>query len=72
MDCGSIHRLKGTFENSPAFQRRVGMITLFSPEGTTESVQFSRPFGTNALGTGNPALKRRAIAGCPFGTIAKI
>ena len=29
---------------------------------------FSRPFGTRILPTLCPALKRRAIIGCPFGT----
>jgi hypothetical protein len=32
----------------------------------TES--FSRPFGTRPLVAMFPALKRRAIVGCPFGT----
>jgi hypothetical protein len=31
-------------------------------------LQFNRPFGTYALGTTFPALKRRAIVGSPSGT----
>ena len=38
-----------------------------SPEGTAESVQLSRPFGTYASRTSNPALKRRAIVVYPSG-----
>jgi hypothetical protein len=43
------------------------------PKGRLRRVLvFSRPFGTDWLYcTGHPALKRRAILGCPFGTEAK-
>src|SRR5262245_52536993 len=63
----SVHP-EGMFENSPAFQRwESGPKQEPSPEGTVESL-FSRPFGTDASANLNPALKRRAIPICPFGT----
>jgi hypothetical protein len=36
--CSSFSRAGGTFENSPAFQFRVGVTKMLSPEGTAESV----------------------------------
>ena len=66
-------------ENSPAFQCRVLFEKNFSPTGTMEGRTkpgpgqiprrwFSRPAGTDVRGAAFPALKRRAIVGCPFGT----
>src|SRR5208283_1834752 len=55
-----------------------GQQTVLSPEGTVESSaprspnsqsQFSRPFGTTGFDYSNPALKRRAIASRPSGTL---
>ena len=41
---------------------------LTSPEGWGKGLDLSRPFGTRDLLASNPALKRRAILDCPFGT----
>ena len=52
----------GTFENSPAFQRRGMYKRRPSPEGTAEiNRRLSRPFGTYSTTHPHPALKRRAI-----------
>src|SRR5213076_561864 len=58
----------GMLENSPAFQRRDSGQRETSPGGTVEKERVSRLFGTCPVGYGNPALKRRAIIVCPFGT----
>ena len=59
-------------ENSPALQRRVSRSAMTSPEGTAErcrgGVGSVVPPGLFAMMTPNPALKRRAIVGCPSGT----
>ena len=55
-------------ENSPAFQRRDSGESPSSPEGTAEIDCLSRPSGTHPALPSNPALKRRAIFGCPSGT----
>src|SRR5436190_359826 len=40
-----------------------------SPEGTADTTEFSRPFGTQCSShNGLPTLKRWAIIGCPSGT----
>jgi len=60
---------EGTFENSPAFQRREVVDYRTSPAGTTESAMLlNRPFGTRALPILYPALKCRAIVKGSFGT----
>ncbi len=61
------HHPEGMAENSPAFQRRDRHDQAWSPEGTTEIGRLSRPFGTYPSPDANPALKRRAIFGCPSG-----
>ena len=62
---------KGHPENSPAFQRWVQGQAEPRPEGTAELVPpilpVSRPFGTNSIDHGLPALKRRAIFDHPSG-----
>src|SRR5439155_18014149 len=58
----------GMAENSPAFQRRDKGERASSPEGTVEMIRLSRPFGTYASRTSDPALKRRATVVCPSGT----
>lgn len=62
----------GTFDNSPAFQRRDRAVVRTSPAGTTDkggnNQVFIRPFGTMPPGRLNPALKRRAMVRSPFGT----
>ena len=60
----------GTFENSPAFQRRVRSDRWLSPEGTAELVVLSRPFGTWHAQATSPALKRWAILSHPSGMTA--
>jgi hypothetical protein len=48
------------------------MMRNLSPKGTTESgvgARFSRAFGTTVVIDVNPALKHRAISGCPSGTL---
>jgi len=59
------------FENSPAFQRRDNCAAVARPEGTAEMDQVSRPFGTCSSRILNPALKCRAIAVCPSGTVGR-
>ncbi len=73
---------KGLCENSPAFQRREKVPEISSPAGTVEtsrnatqlifvelkSGSVSRPCGTCCNSNPIPALKRRAIVGCPSGT----
>ena len=55
-------------ENSPAFQRRVQVQGDTSPEGTAEPSSLNRP-GRDSFRVGAiPALKRRAMVGCPCGT----
>ena len=61
---------EGTFDNSPAFQRWDRPAGRPSPEGTAEfatSVS-AVPSGLGRLRRPNPALKRWAIIGSPFGT----
>ena len=58
---------EGTTENSPAFQRWVWGGGENSPEGTAETVDFSRPFGTYFQRISIPALKRWAILKHPSG-----
>ena len=65
---------EGHHENSPAFQRWVDVNKFSSPEGTAEisavnSISRSAVPSELALRLAtNPALKRWAIIGCPFGT----
>src|SRR5262245_53297483 len=63
------HHPVGMVENSPAFQRRDEGEKPSSPEGAAEEVRVSRPFGTGAVRSSNPALKRRAILVCPSGKL---
>ena len=60
----------GAPENSPAFQRRVSEPKETSvPKGRLRATSIlSRPFGTRVSVLASPALKRRAISGCPSGT----
>jgi len=65
--------LEGHSENSPAFQRRVVRFKNHRvPEGRKKirfkSWIFCRFSGTCLYCRLNPALKRRAIVGCPSGT----
>src|SRR5207249_1202899 len=57
----------GIDENSPAFQRRDTGGRAPSPVGTAEIDCVNRPYRTYPSPTSNPALKRRAIIGCPSG-----
>ena len=57
-------------ENSPAFQGRDSRERGSSPAGTAEIARLSRPSGTYRTRFTDPALKRRAIVACPFGTEA--
>jgi len=64
---------EGHSENSPACQRRVARFKSHRvPEGRKrigfKSWIFCRPSGTCLYSRLNPALKRRAIVGCPSGT----
>ena len=59
----------GTLENSPAFQRRVGIAAGYVPQGRLRGNSpntLSRPCGTRVSSHGAPALKRRAIFGSPY------
>ncbi len=66
---------KGHTDNSPAFQRWVVNRQGTSPEGTAdavgEAIDLRRPAGTLHSFATVPALKRRAILACPFGTAAR-
>ena len=59
----------GTSDNSPAFQRRVGQGRDPRPEGTTEDPHCFQPSLRDGphFRFADPALKRRAILGSPFG-----
>src|SRR6185436_19768095 len=71
---------EGLHENSPAFQRREQRRIAQVPKGRLIHIatpltngicgeNVSRPFGTCNLMPFDPALKRRAIVVCPFGTV---
>jgi hypothetical protein len=67
LECSSP---EGTFENSPAFQRREFVDYHTNPAGTTESAIFvSRPFGTCSVANSYPAVNCRAILNGSFGTL---
>ena len=60
---------EGAFENSPAFQRRVGFVTAQVPKGRLTSTHSSAvPSGLGSVCAVVPALKRRAIFERPYGT----
>ena len=64
---------EGACDNSPAFQRRVTCDVGQVPKGRLRSRDVSsRSFGTYDLTAKVPALKRRAIFKCPFGTGARL
>src|SRR5687768_12394238 len=65
---------KGHHENSPAFQPRGPMGMRLSPEGTVEWIrrlQVQPSLRDSFFVRRDPALKRRAIVGSPFGTISQ-
>src|SRR5690349_1377857 len=67
---GEIGSSEGTTENSPAVHCRVQGGSGQVPKGRLKNgcQEFGRPVGTCAVASRFPALKLRAILGCPSGT----